>query len=52
MHGAEADRTGERVTLPVEIVATVPDRHGDEPVARFTLGLSVKRRDVSRARAA
>lgn len=35
--------SGERVTLPVDVVATVPDRHGDEPVARFTLGLSVKR---------
>jgi len=40
----EADRTGERVTLPVEVVATVPSRYGDEPVARFTLGLSLKRR--------
>ena len=39
-----ADATGERVTLPVEIVATVPSRYGDEPVARFTLGLSLKRR--------
>jgi acyl-coenzyme A thioesterase PaaI-like protein len=41
-----ADRamaSGERVTLPVEVVATVPDRYGDEPVARFTLGLSMKR---------
>jgi len=41
---AQADEGGERVTLPVEIVATVPSRHGDEPVARFTLGLSLKRR--------
>jgi acyl-coenzyme A thioesterase PaaI-like protein len=41
---ASADATGERVTLPVEVVATVPSRHGDEPVARFTLGLSLKRR--------
>lgn len=38
-----ADETGERVTLPVEVIATVPDRHGDEPVARFTLGLTMKR---------
>ena len=36
-----ADASGERVTLPVEIVATVPARYGDEPVARFTLGLSL-----------
>lgn len=41
---AEADATGERVTLPVEIVATVPANYGDEPVAHFTLGLSLKRR--------
>jgi len=40
----EADRTGERVTLPVEVVATVPKKYGDEPVARFTLGLSMKRK--------
>lgn len=41
---ASADETGERVTLPVGIVATVPSKYGDEPVARFTLGLSLKRR--------
>ncbi len=40
----EAGRTGQRVTLPVEVVATVPSRYGDEPVARFTMGLSVKER--------
>ena len=40
----EAERTGERVTLPVEVLATVPSRYGDEPVARFTMGLSVKKR--------
>jgi hypothetical protein len=40
----EADATGERVTLPVSVTCTVPDRYGDEPVARFTLGLSLKRR--------
>ena len=39
----EADATGERVTLPVEVVATVPKKYGDEPVARFTMGLSLKR---------
>lgn len=39
-----ADASGERVTLPVEVVATVPSKYGDEPVARFTLGLSLKRR--------
>ncbi len=41
---AEAGRTGERVTLPVDVVATVPDRYGDEPVARFTMGLSLRKR--------
>jgi acyl-coenzyme A thioesterase PaaI-like protein len=38
-----ADASGERVTLPVDVVATVPARYGDEPVAKFTLGLSLKR---------
>lgn len=41
---ADADRTGERYTLPIEIVATVPKKYGDDPVARFTLGLSLKRK--------
>ena len=40
---AKADQTGERVTLPVRIVATVPDKYGEEPVARFTLSLTLKR---------
>jgi acyl-coenzyme A thioesterase PaaI-like protein len=40
----KADSTGERQNLPVEVVATVPTLSGDEPVARFTLTLSVKRR--------
>jgi hypothetical protein len=39
-----ADATGERVTLPVQVVATVPSRYGDEPVASFTLELSLKRK--------
>ncbi len=39
----EAAATGERVTVPLEVVATVPDKYGDEPVARFTMGLSLKR---------
>lgn len=41
---AKADATGERVTIPVSITATVPDKYGSEPVASFTLGLSLKRR--------
>ena len=38
-----ADATGERVTVPNEVLATVPEKYGDEPVARFTMGLSLKR---------
>lgn len=48
----QADETGERITLPVDVVATVPSKYGDEAVARFTLGLSVRRKDTSRAKAA
>ena len=40
-----ADATGERVTVPVNVVATVPRKYGDEPVATFTMGLSLKRKD-------
>jgi acyl-coenzyme A thioesterase PaaI-like protein len=38
----KAVATGERVTIPVQITATVPSKYGEEPVARFTLGLSLK----------
>src|SRR5207253_3130264 len=41
----KALETGERVELPVPVIATVPSKHGDEPVARFTLTLSLKRKD-------
>ncbi len=34
--------TGTRQTEPIIIVATCPKTFGDEPVARFTLGLSLK----------
>jgi hypothetical protein len=40
----EAARTGERVSAPVEVVATVPSRYGDEPVARFAMTISLKRK--------
>jgi len=40
----QAEESGERITIPVAVVATVPARYGDEPVARFTLGLSMKRK--------
>ena len=39
-----ARASGERENLPVEVVATVPKLLGDEPVARFTLTLSVRRK--------
>ncbi len=32
----------ERVETPVKVIATVPDQFGDEPVAEFTLTLSLK----------
>jgi acyl-coenzyme A thioesterase PaaI-like protein len=38
----KAEETLERVELPVTIVATVPDKSGDEPVAEFVLTLSLK----------
>lgn len=41
---AKADASGERQNLPVHVVATVPKLFASEPVARFTLTLSVKRR--------
>jgi len=41
---AQTRATGERVTIPVSVVATVPRKYGDEPVARFTMGLTMKRR--------
>jgi hypothetical protein len=37
-----AAATGERVTIPLEVVATVPRKYGDEPVARFSMSLSLK----------
>jgi acyl-coenzyme A thioesterase PaaI-like protein len=36
--------TTERVELPVNVIAKVPDKFGDEPVAEFTLILSLKKR--------
>ena len=40
----KAAASGERENLPVQVIATVPKLLGSEPVARFTLTLSVKRR--------
>jgi acyl-coenzyme A thioesterase PaaI-like protein len=41
---ARADASGERQNLPVHVIATVPKLFGSDPVARFILTLSVKRR--------
>jgi hypothetical protein len=47
-----AAATGERVTIPLEVVATVPAKYGEEPVARFTMGLSLKLPQSTPGRAA
>jgi acyl-coenzyme A thioesterase PaaI-like protein len=39
-----AMESGERVYFPLEIVATCPSKLGDEPVAKFTLTLSLKKK--------
>jgi acyl-coenzyme A thioesterase PaaI-like protein len=39
-----AEQSGERENLQVHVVATAPEISGDEPVARFELTLSVKKR--------
>ena len=38
----EAKKTGKRMNQKVSVIATVPDKLGDEPVATFTLTLSIK----------
>lgn len=40
----ETEASGERVLVPVEVLATVPAKYGEEPVARFQMGLSLKRK--------
>src|SRR5512140_3787528 len=37
--------SGERDHATVEVIATVPSKFGDEPVARFDMTISLKRRD-------
>lgn len=39
-----AMETGERQEATVHVVATVPEKYGDEAVARFELTLSIKKR--------
>jgi acyl-coenzyme A thioesterase PaaI-like protein len=41
----QAEASDERVEETVHVVATVPDKLGDEPVADFHLTISLKRRD-------
>jgi len=40
----EATQSSERVESPIHVTATVPGKLGDEPVAKFTLILSIKKR--------
>ncbi len=42
---SEALESGERKNLPVIILATVPAKYGAEPVAKFTLTLSIKKKN-------
>jgi acyl-coenzyme A thioesterase PaaI-like protein len=39
-----AATSGEREEMPIHVMATVPSLTGDEPVARFTLTLSIKKK--------
>jgi acyl-coenzyme A thioesterase PaaI-like protein len=41
---ARVKKSGERENIPVHVVATVPSKLGTDPVARFTLTLSLKKR--------
>ncbi len=41
-----AMETGERQNLSVNVVATVPSKSGDEPVAQFELTLSLKKKAI------
>lgn len=41
---AQALEGGERVSAPLDVTARVPSRSGDDPVARFTLTVSLKAR--------
>lgn len=44
----KAIETGERVELPVPVVAFCPEKLGEEPVAEFTLTLSLKLSDKNK----
>ena len=36
---------GQRKEIPINVAATVPDKYGDEPVARFVMTLSMRSRE-------
>ena len=38
----EVIQSGERMNMSIKVIATVPDKFNDEPVAMFTLTLSLK----------
>ena len=40
----QASETGERQNLPLKLIATVPNKYGDEPVASFILTLSLRKK--------
>lgn len=46
---SRAVETGERVELSVPVVATVPSKLGQEPVATFALTLSLKKKEEKKA---
>jgi len=39
----ETEKTGERINRTVHVIATCPDKFGEEPVATFELTLSLKK---------
>lgn len=39
--------SGERQHLPVTVIATVPEKSGDDPVAKFSLTLSLKKKGAA-----
>ena len=42
-----AEASSERVEFPVEVIATVPEQFQEEPVAKFTLVLSLKKKAMA-----
>jgi acyl-coenzyme A thioesterase PaaI-like protein len=46
----KALETGEREEMAVPVTATVPSKFGAEPVARFTMTLSLKKKDDSKTK--